>query len=355
MLFYVVPARQDSGIRLYLDSWGRQFAERMRVLPYEELPAVRTLAPGTYILSALDQLGPAMLRFVRELRIALVGRPGYRFLNDPRFTLFRRKLLQELHHRGLNEFRVVRAGGDLAGLRFPVFLRSEREHNGALSPLLDSQARIEEAIGRALLRGRRLDDLLLVEFCHTADHHGRYRKYAAYRVGDRIVPRHLACGGDWMLKYEIEDQPPEIIEEELEYVRTNPHRDQLAEIFEIAAADYGRIDYSLSDGRIQTWEINLNPIIGLAVPLTFRRAKNEIFYREFAEAWETIEDSQERRAEAEVPVAEEIREAARRECAGSRIARGPRPHYWPSPTWLAPLAVPLVRRVGRLARRLSAR
>jgi hypothetical protein len=350
-LFYLVPARQDGGIRLYLRSWGRDFAERMRVLPYEELPALRALTPGTYILSALDQLGPAMLRLVCELRDALDGQPGFRFLNDPSSTLFRRELLDELHGRGLNAFRAVRANGDLAGLRFPVFLRSEHGHDGALSPLLESQARTEEASGRALLRGRRLDDLLVVEFCPTADRHGRYRKYAAFGVGDRVVPRHLASGGDWMLKYDTGEQSPEIAQEELDYVRTNPHREHLAEIFEIARVDYGRIDYSMWEGRIQTWEINLNPVIGYALPRSFRRPKNELFYRAFAVALDAAEGSRECGAPVAVTIDRGTREAARTECARSPRSRG---EDRPAPAWLEPLTGPVARVLGRLARRLSA-
>lgn len=47
--------------------------------------------------------------------------------------------------------------------------------------------------------------------------------------------------------------------EEIEYIRTNPHRDALAKIFRIAGIDYGRIDYGLVDGTVQTYEINTNP------------------------------------------------------------------------------------------------
>jgi len=53
-----------------------------------------------------------------------------------------------------------------------------------------------------------------------------------------------------------------VVVEELEYVTTNPHQKQLSEIFELAQVEYGRIDYAMKDGRVQTWEINLNPTIG---------------------------------------------------------------------------------------------
>lgn len=59
--------------------------------------------------------------------------------------------------------------GDLSGVRFPVFIRSERSRDGALSPLLDSQREVETWIGRAIALGRPLHDLMVVEFCDTAD------------------------------------------------------------------------------------------------------------------------------------------------------------------------------------------
>jgi hypothetical protein len=89
------------------------------------------------------------------------------------------------------------------------------------------------------------------------------------------------------------------VEEELEYVRTNPHRAQLEEIFTIAGVGYGRIDYSLLDGAVQTWEINLNPTIGRGLRPASGRVPKELepvrsetkahFYSGFQAAWEAVD------------------------------------------------------------------
>ena len=42
---------------------------------------------------------------------------------------------------------------------------------------------------------------------------------------------------------------------------SDPHGDRLADIFSIAGVGYGRIDYGVHAGAIQTWEINTNPMI----------------------------------------------------------------------------------------------
>jgi hypothetical protein len=326
----------------------------MRILHYEALPGRTFLEPGTYILSALDQIGTAMRRYVTELHGQLHKRPGFRFLNRPGATLNRFELLSELHRRGLNSFRAARAGGDLTGLRYPVFLRSDREHDGAVSPLLHSLRETEDAIGRALLWGRELKDLLVVEFCPTADGDGWYRKYAAAIVGDRIVPRHMMTGRDWMLKVESARSSAEIIAKELQYHEENPHRQQIAEISRVAGVEYGRIDYSLSEGRIQTWEINLNPIIGFAVPSPGRRLPNEHFYPRFQAALEALDVQPEDRSGAALYI-------DRRTVREALSERGPAPHsqsrlarlLMPARPVLEPLLRPAFPWVGRIARRLS--
>ncbi len=356
MIHYVVPAARSGGIREYLGSWGRPIAGRMRILHYEDLPERPSLEPGAYILSALDQLGPAMLRYVTELHARIHGRPGFRFLNHPEATLHRLELLSELHRLGLNSFRAVRAGDDLTGLRYPVFLRTEREHDGAVSPLLHSLPEIEAAIGRALLSGRRLKDLLVVEFCPTADEHGWYRKYAAYAVGDRIVPRHMASGREWMLKIESAESSPERIANELEYLADNPHRQRLAEIFRIAGVEYGRLDYSLNEDGIQTWEINLNPVIGFAVPSPHRRRQNDRFYPRFQSALEALDVP----SDGTSSVAPAIDGRTVRDARTERI-RSARPQsrlatiLTPARPVLEPLLRPAFPWIGRLARRRARR
>lgn len=356
MIQYLVPAARSAGIQEYLASWGQALAGRMRVLSYEDLPGRNRLEPATYIFSALDQVGPAMRRYAVELHRQIGGRPGYRTLNHPTQTLHRLELLTELHRRGLNSFRAVRAGDDLTGIRYPAFLRTEREHDGAISALLRSRPEIEDAIGRALLSGRRLNDLLVVEFCPTADGDGWYRKYAAYVVGDRIVPRHMVTGREWMLKIGSAEITPERIAEEFRYLEDNPHRERLAEIFRSAAVDYGRIDYAVSEGRIETWEINLNPVIGYAVPSPNRQRQNDLFYPRFQSALEALEVTREGEAFATAVIDGGMVRAARNERfrpARSRetLAR----LVSPARPILEPLLRPAFPLIGRLARRRALR
>ncbi len=299
MIHFVVPAAQAFGMRDYLAFWGLGVADRVRIVPYEELVGRTSLERGAYVLAALDQLDEPTLGFVRGLHARVAGLDGFRFLNHPERTLGRHALLAELHRLGWNDFRAVRATEELSGLRYPVFLRGDRTHDGALTPLLRSPREVDEGIGLLALQGRRLRDLLAVEFCPTADGDGWYRKFSAFAVGGRVVPRSLAYGREWMLKSQGNEYSLEMVLEERDYVVGNPHGEQLAEIFRVAGVEYGRIDYSLREGRIQTWEINLNPSIGRGLRPPSGRVPGELepvrdetkehFYRCFQAALEAVD------------------------------------------------------------------
>jgi hypothetical protein len=85
-------------------------------------------------------------------------------------------------------------------------------------------------------------------------------KYAAMKIGDRLIPRHVLFSRKWMTK------KPDVVteataEEEREYLERFPHADQLEEVFRLAGLDYGRVDYGFHEGRLQVWEVNSNPVL----------------------------------------------------------------------------------------------
>ncbi len=282
----------------FLDLWGKPTAQHAQVLHYQDLPSLARFERGTHVFSGLDQLTPSMTRLVRELRAQLVAH-GVPVLNDPDRTLHRFPLLETLAREGRNSFRAVRATGDFTNLRYPVFVRSAHTHDGALSGLLHSPRDVEAFIGRMVVYGRSLDELIVVEFCDTADATGHYRKYAAFAVGKRVIARSLEYGRNWVLKRAGTEYSREMALEEQQFVRTNPHEAQLAEIFALAGVEYGRIDYSVKDRRVQTWEINLNPTIGRGlrpskgrVPAALNAIREETkqeFYARFNAAWAEVD------------------------------------------------------------------
>lgn len=251
------------GIMLYLESRGQALRQAFDVRDYESLePRVR-LAGGTHIVSAVDQLTPAQRAAVTQVHEGLrAARPSVRFINAPQRVQLRYELTTTLWREGINTFRSYRATEADQVTRFPVFLREESRHTGNKSGLLHDAASLRRAILALRLRGYRLKDLLVVEFCDTRDAKGAYRKYSAFRVGDAIVPAHMMAGGDWMMKALRSSPDEELAREELAYIEQNPHEPLLRRVFDLAHIQFGRIDYGVLNGVPQVWEINTNPTMG---------------------------------------------------------------------------------------------
>lgn len=299
MIHFLLPRDSDFTVREYLESRGRALIDLITILHYEDLPAHEELPEGAYILGALDQLYPSGRAFVERVceRLRQSQKPVL-ILNSCSSTLLRLPLLEELARRGLNRHGARRADSDFDGLRFPVFLREEHRHSGSLTPLLETPEQLRAAIARAMLRGHLRGEMLVVEFFDSSDDEGFFHKYAAFIVGSEIIPRSFWRGRPWMLKYSDSEFTPSMILKERDYVFHNPHEEELRRLFETARIDYGRIDYSVRDGRIETWEINTNPVIGRGPRSStggppqrqpMREEAKDYFYRRFREAFERIE------------------------------------------------------------------
>lgn len=264
MIVFLLTRRHAYTVGRFLETpWGREVAGEWRVLAYERARWKRSFRPGTYIFADVERLGPRATRRAAALHDRLSSDPArYRVLNHPALTWRRYRLLRTLHERGTNDFTVHRLDDADGRVRYPVFLRGENDHRGNRTPLLDGAGQLAEAAARV----RRVRGAPLVtEFLDTSVG-GVFRKYAAFRVGPEVIARHLFFGTRWMVKYS-DLSGDEYDAEELAYVRDNPHRARLAEIFTLARVDYGRIDYAMLDGRVQVWEINTNPMIASEVSL----------------------------------------------------------------------------------------
>ena len=249
---------------------GRAIADRFDCRVYEDVESRVRLRAGAHIFASLDRLTPNQRDAAAVLHDALAARvPDAPRLNDPRRVAMRFGLLTKLQEAGLNSYRVFRARQTREISRFPVFLREADNHNGPLTGLLHSRHDVSKALWALRARGWRLDELLAVEFCDTADAHGVYRKYSAFAVGERIVPCHVMASHQWAVKSESSEPDESLIRENMAYIDANPHESWLRQVFAIAGAGYGRIDYGLLGGAPQVWEINLNPTVGM--PLTHRR------------------------------------------------------------------------------------
>jgi len=259
MIYYLVTTGFSHTMRTFLDHWGGDMEGRIRIVTYDEALRATTLPLGTYIFSDIERLLPAETEIATRVWDQLHA-AGARLLNHPTRTLRRYDLLTLLHAKGRNRFRVAHAGERGANLTYPVFLREEAEHKGSITNLLKNKRELDDALFGALVRGHRLNGLLVVEYLDTADADGVFRKYSAFMVGGRVVPCHIDCSKGWIVK-DTDIVDASVMAQERQYLETNPHRAWLEETFAMAGVDYGRIDYSLLNGEPQVWEINTNPIV----------------------------------------------------------------------------------------------
>lgn len=289
----------------------------MRILFYEDIGPRDSLAAGTWIFGDLERLGPAGRELAVGLHDTLLasGSP-MRLLNDPATALDRLPLLRALHAAGVNPFRAIRASDPLPpDLAFPVFVREERQHGGPLTPLLPDRSALERALRRftSPLRGYRRRDLLVVEFHDVSDTDGRFNKYTAFGIGDRIVPQHVDFSRSWTVKARLRQYDEAWIRADFDYVRENPHAERLRSVFRMARIGYGRADYSVRGRDLVVWEINTNPVLAPLGPpgrpsghppeqRALTRPRRELFDNEFRSALEAVDvDGRGERVELQLP------------------------------------------------------
>jgi hypothetical protein len=220
-------------------------------------PGTVSVADALVILCDLERFGPEDRPRLDAFEDDLHRRGAGRVLNSPSRVKTRLDLLRHLAEVGLNEHRAAALDG-AAGLRFPVFLRGNRDHDGPRTPLLHSADEV-----RAALAGPGPDRPdLVVEFAdcrrHPAD---LFHKYGAVGWCGQVIPRHLFFSPDWSVK-RPRRTTDEQIAREAAYIAGNDFAGEVAAVFAAAGIDYGRIDFAARPaGGIITFEINTNPAI----------------------------------------------------------------------------------------------
>jgi hypothetical protein len=259
MILYVVQRAHMYPMLPFLQRYAEAMRPLLRMVTYETLLTLKALPRATYVFTDLDRLSDADLATVSDLAAKVERHLGSANVhNDPRTMLSRYPLIEALHARG-NPFRAYMASeiDQVEALRFPVFLRLDRSHQGALTGLLHDR----DQLSRAILEAGDPDTLRVVEFYETADPAtGVYTKYSAHLIGDRIVPDHVIFSHKWMLRRSDLVAAEQLAAEQY-YREQNPHAEALREIFAIAKIRYGRVDYSFCPvtGAMVVWEINTNP------------------------------------------------------------------------------------------------
>jgi hypothetical protein len=262
MLNFLVTADHAYTLQDYFLHWGAKLSPQVRILNYETRPWTREPLPGAWIFTDIERLRSDEFHAACELANRLAKDPvRWRVLNDPHRVKLRYALLRDLAGAGINDFRVFRLPELPDDARYPLFLRGENDHQGAMTGLLHDAQQLRDATRNLPDK----DKLLAVEYLTYGRADGLFVKYSMMRIGDDVAPRHVLFSHEWVLKDPDMVDDRLMLEEDL-YVSESPHRLAVLDIFQRAGIDYGRIDYTLANGRIQVFEINTNPIVLLGIP-----------------------------------------------------------------------------------------
>jgi hypothetical protein len=263
MIYFLTTRRNSKQIRNFLRSRGAHFAERLTVIYYENLERLRSLKAGSFIFSDFDLLTPAQREVVKRIFDQLKSRyPELKLYNNPNHVLLRYDLLKRMRALGINKFDVARASESFEHLKFPVFIREADRHTGPFTPLLHSSEKAKYHLRVLKALGYSLYDLLIIEYVDASATDGMFIKMSGFILGDTVMPRYLNYSTTWMVKSTVypNDELMKQRQQDVEaYMRTNPHRQWLQQIFKEANITYGRADYAIVKGELQLWEINLNP------------------------------------------------------------------------------------------------
>ncbi|HWD41265.1 MAG TPA: hypothetical protein VG944_20645 [Fimbriimonas sp.] len=258
MINHIVTAEFDYTVRDFAKTWAREISRRFQTIHTHLLAGVVKLPAGAYLFTDMERQAGLQRELQAQIydQLAAAG-DSVRLLNHPTRSLMRFDLLTMLYEKGINPYRCFRGFEIPSDLRFPAFVRQENDHHGSRTPLLHSWSDLEEAFIRLSLQGIPTEQMLTVEFCDVSQD-GLYVKYAAQRIGDRVINRHVLPSTDWIVKG-TNTNNPEFVQREIEYVHANPHEEALRQIFDLANIQFGRLDYSFFGSKIVVWEINTNP------------------------------------------------------------------------------------------------
>ena len=263
---------------------------RISVLSYQELFPRRSLRKGTYVFTDFDRLNFWELQLAATV-YRLVSDAGWRPLNDPAKVRQRYAVLRQLHRAGINRFGVYRVEAGEMPESYPVFLRNECAHKGPLSELLYDREALLRETDRLVQAGHPERHLLVVEYA-AEPLQGIYRKYANFRIADRVFPTVCVHDQHWRVTQGKEGAAGQALyEEENSVIKENRHQDVLRQAFELARIDYGRADFGIVGGKVQVYEINTNPTIrrGKLHPFPIRVASQALAWQYYLQALALID------------------------------------------------------------------
>ncbi|MDZ4737441.1 MAG: hypothetical protein SGJ07_13935 [Rhodospirillaceae bacterium] len=259
MIIFLATTPHLYTMRDFVEDNHDRLGGRIRLVGYSTLFKASAAPVASYIFADLERLTlQGMERAARAWQQLCEADPRIRLFNDPRQVKRRYELLRHLYTERINSFNIYRANDALPDCRYPVFLRREDDHSGPSTALIRDAIALRSAIDALPGQGRFRDNHVITEFCGAPDDTGAYVKYGCFRVGDAIMPQNRLVGRQWCVKkFEYFDET--VVARDLAYVRSDEHNKAVRRVFDTAQVEYGRVDYSIVDGRLEFYELNTNP------------------------------------------------------------------------------------------------
>lgn len=290
MIFVLTKSKKTYTFQAFLNTWGGDLKKKISIIPIEKFVRQKLFLPGIYILTDFDILGETQTSLLSQIYSILLQFPEkFKLINNPLNALPRIELLEKLFNSGLNSFRCIPSSQKINNLKFPVFVRKGKDHYGKITGLITSEKELNNILFQIEKEGFKRSEILITEFVDTKDENNIFSKYSAFCVGNEIIARHIFFSKKWMIKgadFLTED----LLNKEFLYVKNNPHKIELLQIFKQANINYGRIDYALLNGQIVCWEINPNPMIASSSSLKKSKRKriHDLFAVRFIKAFKNL-------------------------------------------------------------------
>jgi len=322
MIHYLLTGTERWFVDHFLAHRGRALRGVLRPLTYEAALSMRWAPAGHWIFADVDRLPPRVAERAAQLWHALVAAETGRVVNHPTRVVRRYEFLRRLHEAGINRSNVYRVTEAREPTHWPVFIRREGDHKGAITGLLHGPDQLRAALEEMEQGGQSREDALICEFCDTPDERGIYTKYGSFLVAGRVIPRHVFFHRQWQVKGVglLDDA---LVREEVSYLEANPHEEAIRRAFVLAHIEYGRIDYSLRvDGGMEIWEINTHPML----PMTpgpgdpVRQEINDLAARRLVDAFQALD--REPAGRTRVATGCPDRPTALAEAVGKLVSRG---------------------------------
>lgn len=258
MITYLVSDLNRNPLSKLIRRSGKQLP-RMRIITYDAAFRRLSVPRGTLVFTDFDLLTDYELDAAGSIAAAAAtAGPDVRILNHPLRATERAAMHRRLNAAGLNPVVVTRIEDEMPR-RYPVFIRLQAGCEAPDTGLIANEAEYRRALAALDAAGRPRRGRIAVSYEAAPDADGNFRKYGAFRIGDRIVPQHILRAPGWYVKKSNTAMTPAFAQEELAFVRDNPHRDALMALFDKAGYEFGRADYTLVDGKLVLFEINSNP------------------------------------------------------------------------------------------------